>query len=96
MAPSPQPPQQAPTGGWLGALQTAVVAGAIAILAWTAQQQLEQTRLNQQMVSNMSMTTDKLDELCKRLQVIESWRNTKDAQDAEQNARLNHLERGMN
>ena len=96
MAPSPQPPQQAPAGGWLGALQTAVVAGAIAILAWTAQQQLEQTRLNQQMVSNMSMTTDKLDELCKRLQVIESWRNTKDAQDAEQNARLNHLERGMN
>ena len=100
MAPSPQPQQQAPGSGWLGSFQMAVAAGTVALLAWGGQQQLEQAKINQQMAGNMSMTTDKLDELCKRTQKLEEWRHAKDAQDAkrdaqivEHNARLNSLER---
>lgn len=94
MAPSPQPQQQAPGAGWLVAFQMAVAAGTLALFGWGVTQLLEQTRINQEMASNVSMTTKKLDELCNRLQVIERWRYEKDAQDAEQNARLNNLERG--
>ena len=108
MAPSPQPQQQVPGSGWLGSFQMAVAAGTVALLAWGGQQQLEQAKINQQMGSNMSMTTDRLDELCKRTQKLEEWRHAKDAQDAERdaqnakrdaqiaehNARLNSLERG--
>lgn len=78
----------------MGVLQQVVAVGTVALLAWTANQQLEQTRINQQTASNIAMATKKLDELCNRLQVIEQWRNQKDAQDAEQDARLNSLERG--